>query len=431
MSAATAQAPGAGKGLLLAALAAPGALVLSLLLMGPTVLLGALMSDSCDGSSPSSTNVTAVSGDLGDMPFVGMDNAAIDAKWFGGQAGRHGECAAYPVGQCTRWACERRSMLGMPVGPYWGNGGAWGASARGLGLPTSTTPVAGAAVAFAPGQDGADGFYGHIAIVEKVDTKAGTILISEMNVAGPIVSTRTLPLSTPRDYILPSVSPDSGWPADEMEAARKALSDKESKKDDDSTKDEKDSKKEDSKDKNKDTKKGDSKSKDTGKKDKDSKDSGEASTVQASVTPSSVAGSCSSSSSSVRRASTGGDGTVAIEPYKGKVDGWHASPEDARQIGWEMVEREWPDDADREFDCLDTIVRAESGWQWNATNPSSGAYGIPQSLPASKLASAGSDWEGDAATQIRWMLDYIRNQRGWEYGTPCKALQVRDTRGWY
>jgi len=70
-----------------------------------------------------------------------------------------------------------------------------------------------------------------------------------------------------------------------------------------------------------------------------------------------------------------------------------------------------------EFGCLVTLWQAESGWSWSATNPSSGAYGIPQSLPAWKMGSAGSDWLTNPATQIDWGMGYIRSV----YGSPCTA----------
>lgn len=70
-----------------------------------------------------------------------------------------------------------------------------------------------------------------------------------------------------------------------------------------------------------------------------------------------------------------------------------------------------------EFGCLLSLWTAESGWSWSATNPSSGAYGIPQALPGWKIASAGSDWLTNPATQITWGLDYIESV----YGSPCEA----------
>ena len=70
-----------------------------------------------------------------------------------------------------------------------------------------------------------------------------------------------------------------------------------------------------------------------------------------------------------------------------------------------------------QFSCLQPLWNAESGWNASASNPSSGAYGIPQALPGSKMASAGPDWQTSAATQIRWGLGYIRSV----YGSPCAA----------
>ncbi|WP_030800754.1 transglycosylase SLT domain-containing protein, partial [Streptomyces sp. NRRL F-3273] len=57
-----------------------------------------------------------------------------------------------------------------------------------------------------------------------------------------------------------------------------------------------------------------------------------------------------------------------------------------------------------QFQCFSNIVERESGWNYKATNPSSGAYGIMQALPGSKMASAGADWQTNPATQIKWGL---------------------------
>jgi hypothetical protein len=74
----------------------------------------------------------------------------------------------------------------------------------------------------------------------------------------------------------------------------------------------------------------------------------------------------------------------------------------------------WPSS---EFSCLDELWTRESNWNPRAANPYSGAFGIPQALPGSKMASAGADWATSAATQIRWGLGYIREL----YGSPCGA----------
>jgi hypothetical protein len=78
------------------------------------------------------------------------------------------------------------------------------------------------------------------------------------------------------------------------------------------------------------------------------------------------------------------------------------------------------------FGCLLDIWNRESGWVYDAEN-ASGAYGIPQALPGDKMASAGSDWETDPATQIRWGLGYIKDV----YGTPCSAWAFEEANGYY
>ncbi len=80
-----------------------------------------------------------------------------------------------------------------------------------------------------------------------------------------------------------------------------------------------------------------------------------------------------------------------------------------------------------QFSCLQPLWAGESGWSVTASNPSTGAYGIPQALPASKMASAGRDWQTNAATQIRWGLGYIENT----YGSPCAAWGHEQADGWY
>jgi hypothetical protein len=79
-----------------------------------------------------------------------------------------------------------------------------------------------------------------------------------------------------------------------------------------------------------------------------------------------------------------------------------------------------------QFGCLDPLWAHESGWSVTAENPS-GAYGIPQALPGSKMASAGPDWQASAATQITWGLKYIKNL----YGSPCAAWDHEQATGWY
>lgn len=83
--------------------------------------------------------------------------------------------------------------------------------------------------------------------------------------------------------------------------------------------------------------------------------------------------------------------------------------------------------ASSEFSCLDAIWSHESGWNVHAANPHSSAYGIPQALPGSKMASAGPDWQNSAETQIRWGLGYIKNR----YGSACSAWSFKQSHGWY
>jgi hypothetical protein len=80
-----------------------------------------------------------------------------------------------------------------------------------------------------------------------------------------------------------------------------------------------------------------------------------------------------------------------------------------------------------QFSCLDSLWAQESGWNVYAENPSSGAYGIPQALPGSKMASAGVGWQSDAVTQISWGLGYIQAA----YGSPCGAWGHEEASGWY
>ena len=77
--------------------------------------------------------------------------------------------------------------------------------------------------------------------------------------------------------------------------------------------------------------------------------------------------------------------------------------------------------------CLDWLWTRESNFETGATNQQSGAYGIPQSLPAGKMAAAGADWQTNPATQIKWGLGYIAAT----YGTPCAAWSHEQAADWY
>jgi hypothetical protein len=80
-----------------------------------------------------------------------------------------------------------------------------------------------------------------------------------------------------------------------------------------------------------------------------------------------------------------------------------------------------------QFSCFNNIIMRESMWKVNATNPSSGAYGIPQALPGSKMATVASDWRTNPATQIIWGIEYMKDR----YGSPCGAWGFKSSHGWY
>jgi hypothetical protein len=80
-----------------------------------------------------------------------------------------------------------------------------------------------------------------------------------------------------------------------------------------------------------------------------------------------------------------------------------------------------------QFPCLDKLWKRESGWNHHASNSSSGAYGIPQALPGSKMGSVADDWETNPKTQILWGLGYIKGR----YGSPCEAWGHSEDKGWY
>jgi len=82
---------------------------------------------------------------------------------------------------------------------------------------------------------------------------------------------------------------------------------------------------------------------------------------------------------------------------------------------------------DKQFACLETLWFKESNWNHKATNSTSGAYGIPQSLPGRKMATFGDDWKTNPATQIKWGANYIQDR----YDTPCGALDFFHVHNWY
>ncbi|MFH8803444.1 transglycosylase SLT domain-containing protein [Streptomyces sp. NPDC017936] len=98
-----------------------------------------------------------------------------------------------------------------------------------------------------------------------------------------------------------------------------------------------------------------------------------------------------------------------------------SSASEAKAIAHQMI----PDAA--QFNAFSKIVEHESGWDVDATNASSGAYGLVQALPGNKMASAGADWKTNPKTQIKWGLDYM-NER---YGSPTAAWSFWQANGWY
>lgn len=122
-------------------------------------------------------------------------------------------------------------------------------------------------------------------------------------------------------------------------------------------------------------------------------------------------------------ASTAGGGSApAPVPAAPAVGG---GPGEAQAIAQGMLASYgWGGD---QFSCLVALWNKESGWNYAAYNASSGAYGIPQALPGSKMATAGADWQTNPATQISWGLGYIAGR----YGSPCGAWSHSQSVGWY
>ncbi len=101
------------------------------------------------------------------------------------------------------------------------------------------------------------------------------------------------------------------------------------------------------------------------------------------------------------------------------------TPASAKTLAKKQVSaRGW---SSAQYKCLVKLWEKESNWKYTARNRSSGAYGIPQALPARKMASAGKDWRTNPATQIEWGLKYIADR----HDTPCGAWGHSQRRGWY
>lgn len=109
-----------------------------------------------------------------------------------------------------------------------------------------------------------------------------------------------------------------------------------------------------------------------------------------------------------------------IAPSKAPAASGVTSPQENRDYARSILSAS-------DFQCLDFLAERESGWSTTASNPSSGAYGVAQSLPGNKMASAGADWQTNGKTQVNWMINYTIER----YGSPCAAKATWDIQHWY
>jgi hypothetical protein len=102
------------------------------------------------------------------------------------------------------------------------------------------------------------------------------------------------------------------------------------------------------------------------------------------------------------------------------------TPKGAREVAKDLMEEKygW---GEKQYACLDDLWIKESNWNYRASNKRTGAHGIPQALPATKMDSAGTDWRTNPVTQISWGLRYIDVR----YETPCKAWAKFKRSNWY
>jgi hypothetical protein len=139
------------------------------------------------------------------------------------------------------------------------------------------------------------------------------------------------------------------------------------------------------------------------------------------VNPQKVIASASASVAAANGGSTSGGGSTTVNVPLAAP----ASPGSAEAIAQQLMPS-FGFSVSGQYNCLYNLWMRESGWRVDAYNPS-GAYGIPQALPGSKMASAGSDWRTSASTQEKWGLGYISQV----YGTPCGAWNHEVADGWY
>ncbi len=109
-----------------------------------------------------------------------------------------------------------------------------------------------------------------------------------------------------------------------------------------------------------------------------------------------------------------------------KAQGYEDGTTDPREMARQILANKFDYGADQ-FSCFDWIIKRESNWDIHAQNASSGAYGLPQSLPGSKMASVASDWRDNPATQIIWGAQYMKSR----YGSPCGARSHWQSAGNY
>jgi Transglycosylase SLT domain len=109
-----------------------------------------------------------------------------------------------------------------------------------------------------------------------------------------------------------------------------------------------------------------------------------------------------------------------------KNRGYQPGVTDPKEIARQILQNKYGYGSSQ-FSCFNNIIMRESMWRINATNPSSGAYGIPQALPGSKMATIASDWRTNPATQIIWGIEYMKDR----YGSPCGAWGFKSSNGWY
>jgi hypothetical protein len=109
-----------------------------------------------------------------------------------------------------------------------------------------------------------------------------------------------------------------------------------------------------------------------------------------------------------------------------KAQGYEVGVTDPREMAKQILDNKFGYGSDQ-FSCFDWVIKHESNWNPHAQNASSGAYGLPQSLPGSKMASVASDWRDNPATQIIWGAQYMKSR----YGSPCGAQSHWQSAGNY